>query len=217
MKIIISCCDRKNGEPFSHNGEIIHFVSRVNEALPNNELYFHPDNLIPNEHISWRELVTQQENRNDLLPAYQLYRPNIYNLLFQNFGNDLFIFSAGWGIVRADFRLPKYNVTFSNNNHIPPYAKRNNDDIFHDFNHLVGIHENESIVLIAGSDYVLPFCQLTENLPNNKIIFYKNQNRLNNNPYLNGNNFQFQFYHTNRRTNWHYEFAQRLINNEIEI
>lgn len=217
MKIIISCCDRKNGNPFSYNDETINFVSRVNEVILNNTLYFHPDDLIPNENITWRELIAQQEIRDDLPLAYNLYRPNIYRSLFEQYQNDLFIFSAGWGIIRADFRLPKYNVTFSNSQNIPIYARRNNDDIFNDFNHLLGTEENERIVLIAGYDYVLPFCQLTENLPNEKIIIYKNQNLLNNNPYLNNNNFQFQHYQTNRRTNWHYEFAQRLINNEIEI
>lgn len=217
MKIVISCCDRKNGNPFTYNEETINFVSHVNAALQNNELYFHPDDLIPNENNTWRDLVAQQEEGNNLLPAYNLYRPNIYAALFENYGNDLFIFSAGWGIIRADFRLPKYNITFSNNRNIPNYAIRNNVDIFHDFNHLEGIAANEQILLIAGSDYVLPFCQLTANLPNEKIIIYKNQALLNNNPYLNNNNFHFNHYQTNRRTNWHYEFAQRLINNEIEI
>lgn len=217
MKIVISCCDSKNGNLFTYNEETINFVSHVSPALPNNQLYFHPDDLIPNENITWRDLIAKQEGDNNLLPAYNLYRPNIYAALFENFGNDLFIFSAGWGIIRADFELPKYNVTFSKNKNVPVYARRNNDDAFHDFNHLAGILENESIVLIAGYDYVLPFCQLTANLPNEKIIIYKNQTLINNNPYFNDNSFQFIYYQTNRRTNWHYEFAQRLINNEIEI
>jgi hypothetical protein len=217
MKIIISCCNRKNGNSFTHNGNTINFVSRVDEVLHNNAFYVHPDDLIPNENISWRDLIAQQEEHNDLLSAYNLYRPGIYNSLFEHYGNDLFIISAGWGIIRADYRLPKYNVTFSNNQNIPIYARRNNDDVFNDFNHLEGIEENERIVLIAGSDYVLPFCQLTEDLPNEKIIIYKNQNLLYNNPFVENNNFQFIHYQTNRRTNWHYEFAERLINNEIEI
>lgn len=217
MKVIISCCDRKNGESFSHNGETINFVSRVNEVVPDNELYFHPDDLIPTENITWRELIAQQEIRNDLLKAYNLYRPSIYSSLFEHFGNDLFIYSAGWGIIRADYKLPKYNVTFSNSQNIPFYARRNNDDVFNDFNHLEGIERTERIVFIAGSDYVMPFCRQTEDLPNEKIIVYKNQNLLNDIPYLANNNFQFIHYQTNRRTNWHYEFAARLINNQIEI
>ena len=216
MKIIISCCDRKNGEPFIHNGEMINFVSNVDQVVSDDGIYVHPDDLVPNEDFTWRDLVSLQGLNNNLQPAHELYSPPIYNSLFQHYGNDLFIFSAGWGIIKADFRLPKYNITFSNNN-VPNYAIRNNGGIFHDFNHLDGIAENEQILLIAGMDYVIPFCQLTENLPNEKIIIYKNQNLLNNIQYLNNGNFQFQHYQTNRCTNWHYEFAQRIINNEIEI
>ena len=217
MKIIISCCDRKNGMTFQQDGDKINFVSNVNEVSSNNELYFHPDNLIPNENITWRELIAKQENRIDLLSTYILYKPNIYKLLFQHYGNDLFIFSAGWGIVRADYKLPKYNVTFSNGKNIPFYARRKKNDVFNDFNQLEGLDLNERIIFIAGKDYVSTFCQLTNHLPNEKIIIYKSQDVLIDNPYLNKNNFQFFHYQTNTRTNWHYEFANRLMNNQIEL
>ena len=217
MKIIISCCNKKNGESFLHNGTAINFVSRVDGLDSENELYVHPDDLIPNEENTWRDLVSQQEIRNDLLPAYQLYKHLIYDSLFQHYGDDLFIYSAGWGIVRADFKLPKYNITFSNERNIPTYAIRNHNDVFNDFNQLEAIDENETIVFIGGKDYVLPFCQLTNHLPNNKIIIYKNINVVNNNPYLNNNNYHFVRCQTNRRTNWHYECANKLINNEIEL
>jgi hypothetical protein len=211
MKIVISCCNRKNGGPFIHNGRMINFISQVNQVVPNDEMYFHPDDLVPNEDITWRELVKQQDLNNNLQPAYELYRPAIYSLLFQKFGKDLYIFTAGWGIIRADFKLPKYNITFSNNNNIPNYARRDIKQDFKDFNHLEGIAQNEEIILIAGRDYVLPFCKLTENFPNNKIIIYKNEELLNHNQYLNNNNFQLRHYQTNRRTNWHYEYAQELL------
>jgi hypothetical protein len=219
MKLIISCCERKNGKLFIHNGETINFVSNINEFTPNKPndgLFFHPDDLIPNEKITWRNLVSQQEIRNDLLQTYNLYRPKIYSSLFQHFGFDLFIFSAGWGIVRADYKLPKYDVTFSNGNNIPTYAIRNQDDIFNDFNQLEGIDENERIIFIGGKNYVLPFCLLTDHLPNEKIIYYKNKDVLKNNPYKK-NNFQFIYYETNRRTNWHYEIADKLIKKEIKL
>ena len=218
MKIVISCCNRKNGEPFQHNGNTINFISRVNEVEGNsNNLYCHPDDIIPDDNITWRELVALQAVRDDLISAHDLYRPNIYSSLYDNYGNDLFIFSAGWGIIRAEYKLPKYNITFSNGHNIPAYAKRNNNDIFNDFNQLIAVNDNEPILFMAGKDYVVPFCELTEGIPNNKIIVYSSQAVLNNNPYLNNPAFQFSHYQTNTRTNWHYEFARRLINNEIEI
>lgn len=217
MKIVISCCDRKNGIPFNYNGNTINFVANVNEIAQNNGNYVHPDDLIPNGIQTWRDLVLEQDNRNDLILAHNLYRPNIYNDLFQHYGENLFIFSAGWGIIRADFRLPKYNITFSKGNKIPLCARRNNDDGFNDFNQLAGINENDRILFIAGKEYVLPFCQIIENLPNEKIIVYKTASVLINNPFHNKNTFRFFNYHTNTNTNWHYEFARKLINDEINI
>ena len=217
MKIIISCSKSKNGDSFLYNETKINFVSRVDGLDSENELYVHPDDLIPNEENTWRDLVSQQEIRNDLLPAYQLYKHLIYDSLFQHYGDDLFIYSAGWGIVRADFKLPKYNITFSNERNIPTYAIRNHNDDFNDFNQLEAIDENETIVFIGGKDYVLPFCQLTNHLPNQKVIIYKNMGVLNHNPYANINNFRFKHYLTNERRKWHYEYANKLINNEIEL
>lgn len=203
--------------PFQHNGNTINFVSKINKAEINHNIYCHPDNIIPNENITWRELIAGQDEREDLIACHILYSPNIYRLLYERYQNDLFIFSAGWGIVRAEYKLPKYNITFSNGSNIPTYARRNNNDVFNDFNQLQGINEGELIVLLAGKDYVLPFCQLTKDIPNKKIIVHTSQSILDNNPYLNNHNFSFLHYQTNTRTNWHYEFAKRLINNEIEI
>ena len=219
MKIIISCCDTKNGGPLIHNGEMINFVSHVDQVVPNDEMYFHPDDLVTNEGITWRELVSQQGLNNNLQPAYDLYRPPIYNSLYQKYGNDLFIFSAGWGIVRADYKLPKYNVTFSKANHVPIFAKRNLSDSFQDFNHLDKTENNinEDIVLIAPKDYVISFCQLTHHLKNKKIIFYFGAEIKN--KFINEPDFEFRklpFETTNNRK-WHYEFAQRLINNKIKL
>lgn len=216
MKVILSCCDRKNGTPFFHEGKEITFISHVKKNLPDG-LHVHPDDSILNNSITWRSIINEQGSRDDLIPAYELYKPDVYKLLFERYHDDLFIFSAGWGIVKASFKLPKYNITFSKNKNIPIHARRNHEDFFNDFNQLVGIDENERIILIAGSDYVLPFCHLTKGLPNKKTIIYKSQNLLNNNPYLNDHNYEFIHYQTNTRTNWHYEFAKRLINNEFLI
>ncbi len=51
MKIIISCSNKKNGESFLHNGTAINFVSRVDGLDAENELYVHPDDLIPKKKI----------------------------------------------------------------------------------------------------------------------------------------------------------------------
>jgi len=218
MKVIISCCNGKNGELFIHNGSSINFVSHVKDYVPQkNEQCFHPDYLIPYENRTWRKLIEEQGDNNNLLPAYKLYRHPIYEALYEKYGEDLLIFSAGWGIVRADYKLPKYNITFSHSKNTPIYARRRFNDSqnpFNDFNQLKGIKPNEELIFIAGSDYVTHFCKLTEGLVNKKIIIYNSDAVLKNNPYLNNNNFTFIRYQTNRRTNWHYEFANKFINGE---
>jgi hypothetical protein len=217
MKIVFCCSTTKNGNHFIHNGLTINFVSHVDHAVDRSVIQVHPDNLIPDDVITWRELISLQEAQKNLIPAHLLYRPSIYNDLYQNFGNDLFIFSAGWGIVRADYKLPKYDVSFSRRSNVPLYAKRRPGEVFNDFNQLVGINEGERIIFIGGGDYILPFCELTMNLPNEKVVIYKNVNAVNRLPYLNIDSFTFLLYDTNLRTNWHYVFAKKLINEQIEI
>jgi hypothetical protein len=217
MKIVISCCDRKNGDLFKYNGVSVNFVSQIKGISKEKELNVRPDDKVLGESITWRELISRQESLKEVLPAYKLYAPGIYKSLYDKYGTDFYIFSAGWGIVRADYKLPKYNITFSKSQSVPTYAKRNKEDVFHDFNHLEGIDRDEEIILIAGKDYVLPFCQLTCSFPNKKIVIYTSKDLLKNNPYIKDDNFQFRHYQTTTRTNWHYGFAQKLINNHIRI
>ena len=75
--------------------------------------------------ISWRmelrgDSFCQRYNDNPgrnllhLCPAYQLYQNKTYGLLVDRFGlNTVYILSAGWGLVRADYLLPYYDITFS--------------------------------------------------------------------------------------------------------
>ena len=49
-----------------------------------------------------------------LLPAYQLYENSTYNRLVDRFGlSNVYILSAGWGLIPADFLTPHYDITFS--------------------------------------------------------------------------------------------------------
>lgn len=216
MKIVIICCSKKNGNNLVHKGKSINFVANKQYAPPNSNtaLYVHPDDLIADEGITWRALVEKQNS--NLLPAYQLYDQSIYQKLYQKFKNDLFIFSAGWGIIRADYQVPKYNITFSNASNVPQYAQRNSkcDRAYKSFNHLTTINSNETILLMGGSDYIRMFFAEAIQLKNKKKIIYTSDrlNGLANNTIFNENtNLEFYRYATNTRTNWHYEFAELLI------
>jgi hypothetical protein len=49
-----------------------------------------------------------------LYPAYRLYENRVYGRLVEAFGvENIYILSAGWGLIRADFLTPYYDITFS--------------------------------------------------------------------------------------------------------
>lgn len=55
-----------------------------------------------------------RDNPLGLLPAWKLYKNDAYGALAKHFGTDnLYILSAGWGLVKADYLLPCYDITFS--------------------------------------------------------------------------------------------------------
>mgnify|MGYP006434823777 CR=1 FL=1 len=211
MKIVISCSNSKNGENLIYNNKEISFVS---SPIEENKNQFNPDDKIPNESRTWRDYVNSQENSN-LLESYRLYRPQIYNQLHDEYGSNLYILSAGWGIINSEFKIPKYNITFSNT--ADNVSRRRATDNYQDFNHLKNIDSNEKILFLGGIDYLWMFYNLTKDLPNEKVIFYKNENIHRNFPFLRDEGlFNLFKYETKTRTNWHYECAIHLMNNNLK-
>jgi len=216
MKIVMCCSNGKNGSYLSHNGNKICFVAKgQNESFEG--ISAHPDDLIPNQQYSWRHIIAEQRENCGLVEAYKLYDNDIYRSLFKKFGNALYIFSAGWGIVRADFKLPMYNITFSSNSNVEKWAVRKKDDVYNDFNHLLSCDASETIVLLSGIDYIMPFYDLTKNLSNLKIVICKSEKAIKQIQCLNNDKFQCKYYSTTTSTNWYYSFAKNLISGEIEI
>ena len=78
-----------------------------------------PDDLA-RDGRTWRSHLLDYNRRAEgdslgLLPAWQLYRPPVYSELAAAFGlENLFILSAGWGLLAADFLTPYYDITFTN-------------------------------------------------------------------------------------------------------
>jgi len=123
MKIIISCAGNKSEQATKlrdFSGREIIFVADPCKVKNGNEgiIYFRPDDRNPSSNKSWREFLVEYNNQGDnylnLTKAANLYKPNIYKALVNKFGWDnVFILSAGWGLVRANYLLPYYNITFS--------------------------------------------------------------------------------------------------------
>ncbi len=216
MKIVISCSNKKNGGNLIYKGNEIFFVSKPNlVSKPEISSYFKPDDIIPNEERTWRD-YTNTQNNNELLKAFELYKNPIYKSLYDKFKNDLYILSAGWGIINSEFRIPKYNITFSKRGE--DYTHRENGDNFNDFNDIESISPTENIIFFGGSDYLRLFYDITKFLPNKKIIFYKKKDITILNPFLKDNpQIKLIKCETKASTNWHYGCAKRFLNEELTI
>jgi len=67
----------------------------------------------------WRDVLLKYNREPDgnplgLYPAHQLYENKAYWRLADELGvQNVYILSAGWGLIRADFLTPYYDITFS--------------------------------------------------------------------------------------------------------
>jgi tetratricopeptide (TPR) repeat protein len=205
--VFVICCSgskTKDNFIYNSNSQSVKFVASPEKAPCDGALYCRPDDKISGTDKTWRDLVLEQ-NHPDLVKAYCLYKNNVYRGLHKTF-ERFYIFSAGWGIIRSDFMLPAYNITFAN---APEWEKRKKDMQWNDFNHLKDDAANfapgDKIMLLAGSGYIGHFCDMTKSISNKKIIIHKGPDI----PESDG--FEYRHYETPRRTNWFYEVAENFI------
>jgi hypothetical protein len=159
MKIVIQCAGSKRksaGSLRTRIGQIVRFVAHPEEALPDSRAkYAHPDEVV--EGKTWRGLL-QEYNSNcaktnplNLSRAYDLYKNHIYRELVDSFGkSNVFILSAGWGLIRSDYLLPSYDITFSPM--AEKFAQRRRRDSFEDFR-MSDSDEFETILFFGGKHY----------------------------------------------------------------
>ena len=175
-------------------------------------VYTHPDDLSESG-ITWRERLLRYNvepgtNPLGLLPAWELYQDPVYSRLVKAYGIDrVYILSAGWGLITADFLTPDYNITFSQ---APKGIKRNKSTRFNDLC-LLSQDSKDPIVFFGGKNYVSLFCELTRPFNCRKVVFYNSATP----PRAPG--CELKRFVTDRRTNWHYECADRFIDGEVEI
>lgn len=109
---------------------------------------------------TWYDAVEgyQDKNCNALTEAYRLYQPkgdqDLYKEVYKEFGDRFMIFSAGWGLIKASYKLPYYDITFNgsskNANH------RKNKDGYRDLNQLpeiVNKYPNAKIYSVLLGQY----------------------------------------------------------------
>lgn len=121
MIVVIQCAGGKqeNAGHMEDAGRKVLFVADPASAPQSDSvIYKRPDDAASSGR-SYRDML-EDYNRNrradnplDLFPAWELYTKPAYRELAEHFGvGNLYILSAGWGLVKADYLLPKYDITF---------------------------------------------------------------------------------------------------------
>ena len=219
MKVVIQCAGSKvpsAGFFQTKAGKRVKFVAHPEKTPASSDWeWAHPDDDAPSDRpgTSWREQLdnyddTRHDNPFKLLEAYRLYRPPIYRELVSKFGlENVLILSAGWGLVRANYPLPIYDITFSGN--ADAYKRRGKGDPYEDFCHLSPDDEGP-IYFFGGKDYLPLFYRLAKQLPAEKIVFYASSEA----PVQTGwRTVRYKPVHTN----WHYACARAFLNDELSI
>ena len=221
MKIVIPCaagkvpveCGDFNGFMRDSKHRSLIFVGDPKEAPNNGGLrYVSPDCNYKSNETFRNKLCSYNDkfksrgyNPDNLLPAYKLYENSIYRELVESeiFGMDrVYILSAGWGIVKANFLLPMYDITFSSGRGNYNWQSRRID--FSKFYRLDDTC-NETVEFIGTSNYVKMFEELTKDYYGDKLI------------YVNSKNFKNKGFidcKVDRKKHrfWHYECARRKLN-----
>ncbi len=168
--------------------------------------YARPDDL-SDRGKTWRTVLQEYntmpgENPLGLLPAWRLYKNQTYGILAGHFGLDhLYILSAGWGLIRADFLTPNYDITFSSARNVERFKRRSPRDAYDDFEFPRNV--TETVVFYGGRDYIPLFCKLTAGTKGSRTVFYAG-----NKPDAPGCVLQR---YGNPFTNWHYQCARQFV------
>jgi hypothetical protein len=215
MIIVIQCAASKQsgaGDLLSASGKPVIFVADPLAAPADARLiYALPD--YPSAHgMSWREVLLKYnehpgDNPLGLYPAWKLYKEGTYGRLVDRFGLEkVYILSAGWGLIRADFLTPYYDITFSPS--AEKYKRRRKTDRYLDFRMLPD-ETAEDILFFGGKDYLPLFCSLTSAIKSKKTVFY-NSARV---PKVEG--CTLERFETRTMTNWHYECANAFLDGAL--
>lgn len=208
MKIVIQCAATKApgaGYWRDRDGRRVNFIARPEKANCGEDMSFaRPDDVGPDGQTFRAALEaynTAEDNPFGLYEAWRLYEHSAYEQLVRQFGEEkVFILSAGWGLVRSTYRLPQYDITFSQAG--GPLKKRGKRDPYCDFAQFAA-NECDEIHFVGGKSYISFFLALTQGA-SNRIIHYNSESP----PSAPG--CRLKRFQTTRRTNWHYDCAAAL-------
>ncbi len=214
MIIVIQCAASKRagaGRLVSNDGKPVVFVANPQAApVDRSRIYARPDDP-SGTGMSWRQVLVEYnkeagDNPLNLFPAWRLYENKVYERLVDRLGvRNVYILSAGWGLIAADFLTPYYDITFSQS--VEGYKRRRKTDPYNDFRMLPADTAQE-VLFFGGKEYLPLFDSLTNAVKAKRTIFYNSAQR----PELTG--CVLSRFETTTRTNWHYECASAFLSGE---
>ena len=220
MLVVIQCAATKRscaGHLRTQDGRKVMFVADPGLAPRGDDLlYAHPDDATA-AGASWRDALREynnnytaapDDNPDHLLPAWQLYSPPTYKLLWDRFREKLYILSAGWGLIRADFLTPNYDITFSSARNVEKFKRRTLRATYRDFC-LPPTVTAEPIVFFGGKNYIPLSCKLTEAAKGPRTVYYAGSRPAA--PRCTLRSFG------KPSTNWHYECAKRFVRGTSDL
>jgi hypothetical protein len=180
--VVIQCAATKRrgaGHLLTDAGKPVKFVAHPEFAPPDWACeYARPDDGGPSG--TWRQVLVSynsQPGHNPLrlFPAYQLYEKGIYERLVKRYGvSNVYILSAGWGLIRSDFLTPYYDITFSQT--AEPYKRRRRADEYGDLR-MLSNDVTDKVVFFGGKDYLDLFITLTNHISSERVVFFNSQVR----------------------------------------
>ena len=216
MIVVIQCAARKKSYAgYLRNGDDqnVMFIANPDIApVTDDYIYARPDD-ISDTGKSWRTVLRDYNsnpgnNPLGLLPAWQLYENPAYGILADYCGLDrLYILSAGWGLISAEFLTPKYDITFSAARNVELFKRRRRLAVYNDYR-MLPADTAEPIVFFGGRDYIPLFCELTADTSSHRTVCYAGSK-----PDVPGctlKRFGDPF------TNWHYECARAFAEGRFQ-
>lgn len=217
MIVVLQCAGTKRNDALTFSqadGRKVKCVARPDEAPPSAGFtYAHPDGMADLTR-TWRQAVSETNQGHDgsskLHRAFELDEPpaspTLYRELVSVLGLDrVYILSAGWGLIRSDYGLPDYDITFAPEAlKKAPWKYRGRRDKFEDYMQLPAA-ETDSLMFIGSKAYLPQFLTLTKSYRGKRTVFYNSITR----PTAPGCATEL-FPSRNRRT-WQYECALKLL------
>ncbi|MGM0632696.1 MAG: hypothetical protein ACQETO_05920 [Pseudomonadota bacterium] len=217
MIVVIQCANKKKpdaGYLQCRDGRKVMLVADPEEAPAESPYaYARPDDASETG-TSWRnELLRYNESPDNnpfrLLPAYQLYGNGTYELLAERYGtNRLYILSAGWGLIAADFLTPRYDITFSAQ--ADRYKRRRKKDQYNDFR-MLPADTTDPVLFFVSQEYVPLACELTTEIKAPRYLFYNSKTP------PDAPDCTLKKFETRTRTNWQYECARAFMDGKVGI